>query len=104
MLDLTGRTVLITGAAGGIGSATARTLHRAGATVLVHDVTPSAIDALANDLGDRSFSFAVDLRDRHATQRLWSDALVPTGRIDVLVNNAGIYPAAPLDMPIDEWT
>jgi 3-oxoacyl-[acyl-carrier protein] reductase len=104
MLDLTGRKVLITGAAGGIGSATARTLHRDGATVVVHDATSSAIEPLAAELGERAVAFAVDLRDRHATQRLWADAIRAVGPIDVLVNNAGIYPAAPLELGIDDWT
>ena len=59
---------------------------------------------LAAALGDRAHPLVVDLRDRAATQRLWSDALAVTGRIDVLVNNAGIYPPAPLDLSLDEWT
>jgi 3-oxoacyl-[acyl-carrier protein] reductase len=104
MIDLAGRTVLITGAAGGIGSATARTLHRAGATVAIHDATDAAIGPLADELGSRVHPFWVDLRDRGATQRLWTDALAVTGRIDVLVNNAGIYPPAPLDLQLDDWT
>ena len=47
MIDLTGRIVLLTGAAGGIGSATARTLVRAGATVVIHDVRPDERSRLA---------------------------------------------------------
>jgi len=104
MIDLTGRTVLITGAAGGIGSATARTIHRGGGTVVVHDVTDASLAPLASELGERCHRLPADLRDRVATQRLWTDALAITGRIDVLVNNAGIYPPAPLDLPLEEWT
>jgi 3-oxoacyl-[acyl-carrier protein] reductase len=104
MIDLTGRTVLITGAAGGIGSATARTIHRGGATVVVHDVSDASLAPLASELGERCHRLPADLRDRVATQRLWTDALAITGRIDVLVNNAGIYPPAPLDLPLEEWT
>jgi NAD(P)-dependent dehydrogenase (short-subunit alcohol dehydrogenase family) len=104
MIDLTGRIVLLTGAAGGIGSATARTVVGAGATVIVHDVRAEGVEALARELGDRAHPFAVDLRDRHATQRLWRDALALHGRIDVLINNAGIYPPAPLDLALDDWT
>jgi 3-oxoacyl-[acyl-carrier protein] reductase len=103
MIDLTGRIVLLTGAAGGIGSATARTLVRAGATVVIHDVRPDPLKALADELGEGAHGFAVDLRDRAATGDLWHDALALHGRIDVLVNNAGIYPPAPLDLPLDEW-
>jgi 3-oxoacyl-[acyl-carrier protein] reductase len=104
MIDLSGRVVLVTGAAGGIGSATARTIHAAGATVVIHDVSEGPLRALAEALGDRVQPFVVDLRDRAATQRLWSDALAVTGRIDVLVNNAGIYPPAELDRSLEEWT
>jgi NAD(P)-dependent dehydrogenase (short-subunit alcohol dehydrogenase family) len=104
MIDLGGRIVLLTGAAGGIGSATARTLVASGAAVIVHDARADAIEALARELGERTHAFAVDLRDRRATQALWHDALAVHGRIDVLVNNAGIYPPAPLDLPIDDWT
>jgi 3-oxoacyl-[acyl-carrier protein] reductase len=103
MIDLTGRIVLLTGAAGGIGSATARSLVRAGATVVIHDVRPAALESLADELGQGAHAFAVDLRDRTATSALWRDALALRGRIDVLVNNAGIYPPAPLDLPLDEW-
>ena len=103
MIDLTGRIVLITGAAGGIGSATARTIVAGGATVIVHDVRAEGVEALANELGERAHPFAVDLRDRRATQALWRDALALHGRIDVLVNNAGIYPPAPLDLGLDDW-
>jgi 3-oxoacyl-[acyl-carrier protein] reductase len=104
MIDLTGRVVLITGAAGGIGSATARTLVRAGATVVIHDVRPDGLKTLADELGERAHPLAVDLRDRVATRGLWQDALALHGRIDVLVNNAGIYPPAPLDLAIEDWT
>lgn len=104
MIDLTDRIVLITGAAGGIGSAASRTLVRAGASVVIHDVAPPALTTLAAELGNRTHALAVDLRDRAATETLWRDALAIHGRIDVLVNNAGIYPPAPLDLPLEEWT
>lgn len=89
MIDLTGRIVLITGAAGGIGSATARTLARAGAKLVVHDVPGPALTALEEELGDGARALAADLRDRSMTAALWHDALALDGRIDVLVNNAG---------------
>jgi 3-oxoacyl-[acyl-carrier protein] reductase len=104
VIDLTGRVVLITGAAGGIGSATARTLVRAGATVVIHDVMAAALATLGEELGDRATALPADLRDRTATRALWQDSLAIHGRIDVLINNAGIYPPAPLDMPPDEWS
>jgi NAD(P)-dependent dehydrogenase (short-subunit alcohol dehydrogenase family) len=104
VIDLTGRVVLITGAAGGIGSATARTLARGDARLVIQDVKADPLQALADELGDGAHALTVDLRDRHATQDLWRDGLAIHGRIDVLVNNAGIYPPAPLDLDLDAWT
>ena len=104
MIDLADRIVLITGAAGGIGSATARTLAAAGASLLIHDVNAERLSSLAADLGDRARPFTADLRDRVAVQGLWRDAVGVHGRVDVLVNNAGIYPPAPLDLDLEAWT
>jgi 3-oxoacyl-[acyl-carrier protein] reductase len=104
MIDLADRVVLVTGAAGGIGSATARTLVRAGARVAIHDMPSAALTVLDDELGERAHALPVDLRDRSATQGLWRDAVAIHGRIDVLVNNAGIYPPAPLDFSLEEWT
>ena len=104
VIDLTGRIVLITGAAGGIGSATARTLARTGARVVIHDVAGPRLTALAEELGDGAHALSADLRDRSKTAALWHDALALHGRIDVLVNNAGIYPPAPLELDLEAWT
>jgi NAD(P)-dependent dehydrogenase (short-subunit alcohol dehydrogenase family) len=103
MIDLDGRVVLITGAGGAIGSATARTLVRGGAIVVLHDVRAAAVERLAEELGANAHALVADLADPVATGRLWADALALHGRIDVLVNNAGIYPAAEPDAPLDEW-
>lgn len=103
MIDLNGRITLITGAAGGIGSATARTLARAGGRVILHDVRAPSVESLAAELGGDARALVADLADPIATQRLWDDALAIHGRIDVLINNAGIYPPAELDSRLDEW-
>jgi NAD(P)-dependent dehydrogenase (short-subunit alcohol dehydrogenase family) len=103
VIDLSGRVVLITGAGGGIGSATARTLSRAGAAVILHDVRATTVESLADELGPDARALVSDLADPHATDRLWRDALAVHGRIDVLVNNAGITPRADLESPLDDW-
>jgi 3-oxoacyl-[acyl-carrier protein] reductase len=103
LIDLTGRTVLITGAGGGIGSATARTLAAAGASVVLHDVSADATLALTEEIGERAHRLAADLSDPTAAEALWQKALQVHGQIDVLVNNAGIYPPAPLDESLAEW-
>ena len=103
MIDLQGRVVLITGAGGAIGSAAARTLAGAGARVLAQDVRAEPVHGLVGELGTSAHAIVSDLSDPIAAGRLWDDALAVHGRIDVLVNNAGIFPAAELDAPLEEW-
>ena len=103
MIELNNRVVLITGAGGGIGSATARTMVQAGGRVLLHDRDEGTLAALASELGDAARTLTADLTDANATNDLWTRALAVHGRIDVLVNNAGIYPRAPISDPLDQW-
>lgn len=104
MIDLTDRVVLLTGAGGGIGQSTARTLAQAGASLLLHDVRIEELKALADELGPQAMAFDADLNDLGATQKLWDTALAAHGHIDVLINNAGSYPPAPLDQALNDWT
>jgi 3-oxoacyl-[acyl-carrier protein] reductase len=98
------RVVLVTGAAGGIGAATARTLVGEGAAVVVHDVRREGrLADLAAELGDAAHPLAADLRDAAAADALWHEALAWRGHIDVLVNNAGIYEAADPDTDFATW-
>ncbi|MCS6780518.1 MAG: 3-oxoacyl-ACP reductase FabG [Geminicoccaceae bacterium] len=89
MFDLSGKTALVTGASGGIGGAVARTLHRAGACVVLAGRRREALEALAAELGERAVVAVGDLAEPGA-----ADALVATaeaaGGLAILVNNAGI--------------
>jgi NAD(P)-dependent dehydrogenase (short-subunit alcohol dehydrogenase family) len=92
-LDLTGRTVLITGAAGGIGSATARAFAARGARVVVTDVDHEAARALAEELGaGHGFGYRLDVTDPDEVNAVFDRVELEVGPVDVVVNNAGIMP------------
>jgi len=96
MTYLTDKTILITGASRGIGAATARVCHAAGANVLAHASGMS--DAAASVSGQLELDFLFeDLSAAGAGGRLFARALeMSGGRIDGVVNNAGVYLASPL--------
>jgi NAD(P)-dependent dehydrogenase (short-subunit alcohol dehydrogenase family) len=105
MNDLTGRTVLVTGASKGIGQATAVALGAAGANVIAHYGSDEAgvREAVAAIPGERRLVLQADLSSQDATRGLWRDALAWQGHIDVLVNNAAVLIESPLDDSDDEW-
>ncbi|CAN0470476.1 unnamed protein product, partial [Discosporangium mesarthrocarpum] len=105
MIDLNDKTVLITGAGRGIGAATVRQVVACGGEVVIHYSTSSgAAEALADEVGrPHVHTVQADLLDVQQTERLWDDALAWRGRIDVLVNNAGVYEKCPLDLPLEDW-
>lgn len=90
MFSLEGKTVLLTGAGGGIGEKIARTLHAQGAIVGLTDRNPEKIEALAKDLGERVHTFAAELTNTEAVNNLVNEAEKTMGSIDILVNNAGL--------------
>ncbi|MDI3471257.1 MAG: 3-oxoacyl-[acyl-carrier protein] reductase FadG [Pseudolabrys sp.] len=90
MFDLTGKTVLVTGATGGIGGAIARALHAQGATVAISGTRRDALDAIATSLGERVHVLPCDLADKEAVEKLVPDAEAAMQKLDILVANAGI--------------
>jgi 3-oxoacyl-[acyl-carrier protein] reductase len=99
---LANKVVLVTGAAGGIGSAVARAVVAEGGIPVLHDVSEAPLRTLARQLGTDDV-LTSDLTDPEATQRLWDDALAAHGRIDALVNNASQFRPARVDGPLAEW-
>ena len=98
------RVALITGAAGGIGAAAARTLVADGMAVVLHDLQVGGrLEQLVAELGDAAHAVAADLSDPAAADGLWQEALGFRGHVDVLVNNAGIYEAAVVDGEFAAW-
>jgi NAD(P)-dependent dehydrogenase (short-subunit alcohol dehydrogenase family) len=105
-IDLSGKTILLTGASKGIGAATAAILGEAGAHVVAHygsDRT-GAEAATAAIPPERLLLVQADLADLDAVERLWTEALAWRGRIDVLVNNAAVMDfSGSFSAPLETW-
>jgi len=104
------KTVVVTAAAGtGIGLATARRCAEEGARVVLSDVharrLSAAADDLASKLGTRPLAIACDVTKEEDVQRLFDGAVAEHGRVDVLVNNAGLGgTASVVDMTDEQWS
>lgn len=100
------RTALVTGASRGIGRAIARALAARGARVAVHfrSRDRSAHETARELAGDGHIVCQADLADRAATARLWAEVVTAFDRVDLLVNNAGVYlDHPPLSTDLDHW-
>lgn len=99
---LSGTHVLVTGAGGGIGAATARRLAAEGAELLLADLKPDGVEGVARELGARWLQ--IDVTVAADIQRMVDAAYQRWGRLDVLFNNAGVAWARPmLEITEDDW-
>ena len=105
MIDLSGKTILLTGASSGIGAATARALGEAGAALVAHFAgdAEGVERATAKIDPQRKLLVHADFAQPGSGRRLWREAVAWRGRIDVLVNNAAIMPETPIDGDDEEW-
>ena len=90
MFDLTGKTALVTGATGGLGSAIARALHRQGAVVALSGTRQEVLDQLATELAERVHVLPCDLADKAQVEALVPKSEERMGKLDIMVVNAGI--------------
>ncbi len=101
------KVVVITGASSGLGEATARHLAERGASVVLGARRSDRIDTLAMELtaeGHKAKAVPTDVTDYNQVKNLVDLAVREFGRIDVMLNNAGLMPLAPLErLKIDEW-
>jgi 3-oxoacyl-[acyl-carrier protein] reductase len=95
-IDLSGKVALVTGASQGLGSATTRALHAAGATVVINffpdpdKVNEARAQVLAAELGERCLFVGADVRDPGAVDRMFEAVRASLGGIDIVVNNAAV--------------
>ena len=107
MPSIQGKVIVITGASSGIGAATARLLAERGAHLVVGARRTERLEKLVADIAAKGGSArfrAVDVTSRKDTQALADFARCEFGRVDVLVNNAGVMPLSPMAaLKVDEW-
>ena len=94
--NLTGKRVLITGAARGIGEAIAIRLHNKGALVSLVGLEAEKLDGIAEALGERALAFEADVSDKDAINAAVEKTVAAFGGLDVVIANAGIYHVSPL--------
>lgn len=108
-LGLAGQVAVVTGATSGIGSACARALGQAGATVVINHL-PRSTDAAAELVseiqrdGGQALALAADVSDEAQVRAMFAEAVRRVGSVHILVNNAGIQRGAPFqDMSLEQW-
>ena len=105
--NISGKVVIITGASSGLGEATARHLAEKGARVVLAARRKEKLDALVAELvnaGGQAVAYQTDVTSQDDVKALIQGAIVTFGRLDVLVNNAGLMAIAPLsEGRVDEW-
>jgi len=95
-MRLAGKTALITGAARGIGLAFARAYLAEGAAVAIADINLEAAEKAAAELGPKAHAIALDVTRQDSIDTAFVEAIGKMGRLDILINNAALFSAAPV--------
>ena len=107
MPSIENKVILITGASSGIGQATATVLAAAGGTILMGARRTERLEALSKEIvqaGGKARWRRLDVTSRGDMQAFVDDALQEFGRVDVIINNAGLMPLSPMaSLKVDEW-
>ncbi|WP_303409708.1 SDR family oxidoreductase [Pontibacter coccineus] len=105
--SMKGKIIVITGASSGLGAETARHLAAQGAFVALGARRADRIESLAEEInknGGSAVAVATDVTKREQVQKLVDAAVKQFGRVDVILNNAGIMPLSPMErLNVDEW-
>ena len=102
--SLAGRTILVTGAASGLGLGIARGLLQAGANVVLADLDDNGLNTVAPEFREHGLVTKMNVTDEASVQAGFAAGVARWGRLDGLVCAAGVAPAAPLeDTPLDKW-
>ncbi|MBV6639220.1 MAG: SDR family oxidoreductase [Cyclobacteriaceae bacterium] len=103
-INLSGLTILVTGASRGIGKAIATKLAEAGATIAIHyNKNAREAENLAHVLGNESKSYQADLSKKGEAGKLFDRVVLEMGSVDILINNAGIAKPAKINLAEEEW-
>ncbi|MBA3945470.1 MAG: SDR family oxidoreductase [Herpetosiphonaceae bacterium] len=104
LFSLEGKSALITGGNGGIGRALALGFQASGAKVAVTGRNPTKNEAIGKELGDPHAVFVLDVRDEAAVQATITEVVAQFGHLDIIVNNAGLFPGGSvLELSLDSW-
>lgn len=107
MKNIEGKVVVITGASSGLGKSTARMLSAEGAKVVLGARRAERIQSLADELtknGGKALALTTDVTNAAQVKKLVDTAVEKYGRVDVVINNAGVMPHSPLErLKIDDW-
>lgn len=107
MTSLKDKVVLVTGAGQGLGAAICRTLSNAGAIVALADIKPDGLKKTAKEITDtgcEAQTYVLDVSDLESVERVVSDVIKDFGRLDFVINNAGVdYTKSVEEISYDEW-